>query len=961
LPGLVAIAAPSALVTGEQVVSVTITSGGSPVEGARVTLARNNVYVRGETDASGMVDLAVTLTDAGDLTLTVCGVNIAQTATVISVTNPGEYIALESMTVIDNGSQGSSGNGNGLIDAGETVALAARFEDTGSGGASGLTATLTSSTSGVVIDDGVVSVPNIASGGSADATSSFLVTFDPIMFDAMLLDFRIEVDAGVDAWVSEWSSIVKAPEVEPIALDWYDTFYGDSDGYVDDNERIGLVLLLKNFGSGTADILTARLRTNSANVTLYDTLITYSDLELMDASNGGALFSMAVIDTSLSYDARIEVVDNMRRNFTHDFLIEDPDVPVNVDFGLALGSDVIELVWDPLADETIRGYHVYISEAEGGPYVRANLDLVEGSSYFRDDGLDLLTRYYYRVAAVNASLIEGDRSTVVAKSTSPPETGHFPLPFGRETDSHCAVGDVTGDGRLEIVLTADEVYVWTAEGGELFDGDDDAQTLGPITDLSGRFTAMAVTLAELDDEPGAEIICSDRDLKLMYIFKSDGTVLPGWPQSTGSTWVWAPAAVGDIDGDGEPEIVANNLAKITLAWNVDGTEVRDGDSNGATNGPLIDRSAELSWDGWNRSGPALFDLDGDGAKDIIFGTRYGWEAMNSLRAYRWDGTTLPGFPVNTAIGGSIMVSPTVADLDADGDWEIIFVSEDDKLHVVHQDGSYYAGFPRYLRSQSVNEDVTCPSPAVGDFDEDGELEIVVVEVYNSLESYIHVVDTDIAGGTSGQTMSGWPYRVPGNSESSPVIGDIDGDGRLDIVFGIGGGSTESPNNLYAITHGGQDVAGFPLTLGGPIRPAPVICDLDDDQDVDIVYGGWDLQMRQQSPRRRLSRVARRRRDHAREHESSAHRRLREGRRRRDTHRAGGGSLRPRRHHGRPVPAGGHFGDCTNDQHRRHPHLDARTGELRPGGRHSERDRHGYRRAGTQRCRCRRHHRGQHGA
>ncbi len=839
-PGVANIAAPASLVTGEQIVSVTVTSGSSPVVGARVTLARADVYARGETDAYGIVDLTVTLTDAGDLALTVCGVNIEQTEVIIPVSNPGAYIALETMTVIDDGSQGSSGNGNGLIDAGETVALAARFEDTGSGGATGLTATLTTATSGVVVDDGVVSVPNIVSGGSADASSSFLVTFDPIMFDAMLLDFRIEVDDGVETWVSEWSSNVVAPEVEPISLAWYDTFYGDSDGYVDDNERIGLVLRLKNFGAGIAESITARLRTNSANVTLYDTLATYTDLELMDESNGTALFSMAVIDTSRVYDARIDMVDNMGRTLTHDFQIVDPDVPVNVDFGLTLGSDVIELVWDPLEDETLRGYHVYIAEAEGGPYVRANQDLVAGSSYFRDDGLELLTRYYYRVAAVNTSLIEGTRSTAVAKSTSPPETGNFPLPFGRETDSHCAVGDVTGDGRLEIVLTADEVYVWTAEGGELFDGDDDVQTLGPITDLYGRFTAMAVTLAELDDEPGAEIICSDRDLKLMYIFKSDGTLLPGWPQSTGSMWVWAPTAVGDIDGDGEPEIVANNLSKVTFAWNVDGTEVRDGDSDPGTNGPLIDRSAELSWAGWNRSGPALFDLDGDGAKDIIFGTRYGWETMNSLRAYRWDGTTLPGFPVDTAIGGSIMVSPTVADLDADGDWEIIFVSEDDQLHVVHQDGTYYSGFPVYLRAQSEVGDRTCPSPAVGDFDEDGELEIVVVAVHSSIESYIHVVDTDIAGGTSGQTMPNWPIHIPGNSNSNPVVGDINADGMLDILIGIGGGNTESPNNLYAYSFDGSEVDGFPLTLGGPVNPTAVICDLDDDQDVDIVYGGWDL-------------------------------------------------------------------------------------------------------------------------
>ncbi len=835
------IAAPGSLVTGQQTVTVTVTETGTPVVGARVTLARaGDVYVRAITDGSGQVALPVTLTEGGDLTLTVNGGNIEQTSTTVSVSNPGTFIALESMTIIDDGTLGTSGNGNGAIEAGEIVGFAARFEDTGTGGATSLTATLTTTTPGLSLTTDVVSVPDIASGGSADASAPFLVATHHLMWDGMNLEFEIEVDDGGTTWISEWETVLLAPEVEPISLEWYDTFYGNSDGIVDDNERISLVLSLKNYGAGSADLITGYLRTNSANVTLHDSLVTYTALDLMDESSGGALFSMAVIDTSQVYDTRIDFVDNMGRTFTHELQIVDPSVPEGMDSGLSLGPDVIELIWDPVEDSDAHGYHVYRSDVEAGPYLRADADLLQGTSYFRDDGLDLLTRYYYRATAVNTSLIEGDQSETFAKSTAPPETGDFPMPFGRETDSHCAVGDVTGDGRLEVVLTSDEVYVFTADGGELFDGDDNSQTRGPITALGGRLTAMAVTLAELDGEPGAEIICSDRDLKLMYVYKSDGTLLPGWPQSTGSGWVWAPAAVGDIDGDGDPEIVCNNLNRITLAWNVDGSEVRDGDADPGTNGPLIDRTSELSWAGWNRSGPALFDLDHDGAKDIIFGTRYGWETTNSLRAYRWDGSQLDGFPVETGGGGSIMVSPTVADLDDDGTWEIIFVSEDDQLHVVHENGSYYTGFPISFTAQSEAGDNTCPSPAVGDFDEDGELEIVAVEVVNTLESYVHVIDTDIVGGTSGQTMTGWPVMVPGNSNSNPVVGDINGDGMLDVLFGIGGGNTESPNNLYAFNYDGTDVDGFPLTLGGPIKPTPVICDLDDDHDVDIVYGGWDL-------------------------------------------------------------------------------------------------------------------------
>ena len=72
-----------------------------------------------------------------------------------------------------------------------------------------------------------------------------------------------------------------------------------------------------------------------------------------------------------------------------------------------------------------------------------------------------------------------------------------------------------------------------------------------------------------------------------------------------------------------------------------------------------------------------------------------------------------------------------------------------------------------------------------------------------------------------------------------MIGDITGDGVPDLIYGIGGGDETVPDNLYAWHADGESIDGFPITLGGPARPSPTICDLDRDGDVDIVYGGWD--------------------------------------------------------------------------------------------------------------------------
>jgi hypothetical protein len=128
---------------------------------------------------------------------------------------------------------------------------------------------------------------------------------------------------------------------------------------------------------------------------------------------------------------------------------------------------------------------------------------------------------------------------------------------------------------------------------------------------------------------------------------------------------------------------------------------------------------------------------------------------------------------------------------------------------------------------------------VGNFDEDDDLEIVAVSTASTTEAFLTILDSDIPGGTSGQPLTGWPQLLPGNSEASPVVGDIDGDGVQDIVFGIGGSDVDVPNNLYAFKGNGEFVAGFPITHGGPVRSSAVIWDLDRDSDVDIVYCGWD--------------------------------------------------------------------------------------------------------------------------
>ncbi|MBU8871922.1 MAG: VCBS repeat-containing protein [Gemmatimonadales bacterium] len=842
-PEVALVDCPSGMGLGPETVAVTVSNSQGFVSGASVCLSKDgDDFAYGTTDALGQISLDFLATSQGPVELTVSGQNLAKTQIVIPATTGDPYLALSEMVVADDGSDGSAGNGNLVIEAGEVVALWPTILETGGYGASSLSGTFSTSDPGVTILNGATTFDNVAAGGFTTGVTPLLVAFDSDLGDGTEIQFQFLVSDSVEGtYLSEWSGRVLAPEVEMTGFNWNDTVYGNGDDFVDAMERLSLSLRIKNFGAGAADFLTIRLRTMDTNVVFYgDTVTTVTNLGLVQEVELNNSLSMAISSIFRSSKCWLLVEDNHGRTVRHDFRIHRPEPPTDLQLDTSLGADVIAIRWENSVSADEYGYDVFRSQTEGGIFSRINTDVIVNTAFFVDTGLEQFTKYFYKVATLDTSLTSSDFSEAVGQSTAPSEITGFPIPFATETSGPLAVGDVDGDYGLEIVLGSDEVYVWHDDGSELMDGDGDSQTLGPFTNDSAEFGPAAIALARLDDQPGLEMIVSRRSDFTIHIYRKDGTEMPGWPQSTnglaGADWNWAAPSVGDIDGDGEEEIVVNTLNGVTWAWNLDGSEVLDGDNNVATHGVFLLR-AGAEWE-WSMSGPALADLDGDGAKDIIFGTKSDSSGLKRLMALRYDGTNVPGFPYIAT--GKIACHPAVGDLNGDGILEIVFWDSVKIMYAVQQDGSNYPGFPYNTGIGASMAWIT--SPALGDMDGDGDLEIVWTANETGDLSRVAIIDTDIDGGTSGTMLPNWPVVLPGSSEGSPILGDINGDGSPDILQGIGGGSEDAPNNLYAFNADGTDVPGFPITLGGPLMPSVTICDFDYDGDADIVYGGWDMQI-----------------------------------------------------------------------------------------------------------------------
>jgi hypothetical protein len=134
------------------------------------------------------------------------------------------------------------------------------------------------------------------------------------------------------------------------------------------------------------------------------------------------------------------------------------------------------------------------------------------------------------------------------------------------------------------------------------------------------------------------------------------------------------------------------------------------------------------------------------------------------------------------------------------------------------------------------------TPAFGDLDGDGDLDLVA-GVFTGALAYLE--NTGSAEGPAFVQRTGAqnPLDFPTGTASIPALGDLDGDGDLDVVVGEYGGVFRYFENTGSATSPAFiPVTGAANPLDGQdvgFRSAPVLGDLDGDGDLDLVAGDFD--------------------------------------------------------------------------------------------------------------------------
>ncbi len=462
--------------------------------------------------------------------------------------------------------------------------------------------------------------------------------------------------------------------------------------------------------------------------------------------------------------------------------------------------------------------------------------------------------------------------------------------------SSCAAGDIDGDGIPDIIcgvggfvdagsggangtttgfgpvgqggiliLNADGTLKMLIRGWDTFDGLGNA-----IQDGFSDGVFSTPGLADFDNDGRLDFVVGGTDQNIYgykigfkdTTFDSNGNKIRFF-HPPGKDGLWAiPLNEVDDDGDGkynEDPIGCFNPFSTSVVCNADGDNKINED--------------EFEWPfrvtDTIVSSPALSDISNNGVPDIIIGSD--WSGALPLKGDRKNvitDTDTPGASTNLhggiirAIASSgqeigkfprwieqvVWSSPAVADINGDGKKEIFvgtgFVFEDSGgfkgkgIYAYNSDGTAFLPGKSPYGLFAATNDAIFASPAIGDINGDGHLEIVAAD----FSGYVYAWDRN------GNILPGFPMlplqefaasigdqsAAHQQIRSSPILADVDGDGKPEIILGVGwsivaikGDGTLVPAFRYGHTN-------FTCGTTSVFAP-PAAADLDNNGKIDLVW------------------------------------------------------------------------------------------------------------------------------
>lgn len=376
----------------------------------------------------------------------------------------------------------------------------------------------------------------------------------------------------------------------------------------------------------------------------------------------------------------------------------------------------------------------------------------------------------------------------------------------RSSTPHVAVGDLNGDGKPDVAIadstsTTISVLLNAGDGsGALI-----APPLSDTYQVESTTGALASVAADFTGDGNVDVASLGPTSGNLWLFvgNGDGTVTTPYSPFANDKYT-STLVAADFNGDGKLDLVTTSRITHTA-------DVFLNAGNGAFTGPQ--QFAVGTYPFHFVAG----DLNGDGKSDLVVSN--GIDNTVSVLLNTGDGSGNFAPQVVYGVGGGPVA---LADLNGDGKSDIVVAGVNGTQSVLgNGDGTF---------QNPVGIGAGCTSLTTGDFDGDGNVDIATTQG-NISES---VWFGNGAGGVS-RTAS-----YPGTTVAQASLvaaGDVNGDGKMDLIQGDSGGHSMT---VFLNANDGQGTLLTPVKYlsGGYALTTPTLVDMNRDGKLDAVWGAY---------------------------------------------------------------------------------------------------------------------------